>query len=88
LKARRQVSDLDVTSTPDRDTETSLKKTLASKIVAGDSCFVVMPFGAPIGTYYQNIYEPAIQKAGLRAVRLMLTFLVQERSLTKFGQDK
>ena len=60
---------LDVTSTPDRDTETSLKKTLATKIVAGDSCFVVMPFGAPIGSYYQNIYEPAIQKAGLRAVR-------------------
>jgi hypothetical protein len=60
---------LDVTSTPDRDTESSLKKTLATKIVAGDSCFVVMPFGAPIGSYFQNIYEPAIQKAGLRAVR-------------------
>jgi hypothetical protein len=60
---------LDVTSTPDRDTQTSLKKTLASKIAAGDSCFVVMPFGPPIGSYYQNIYEPAIQKAGLRAVR-------------------
>ncbi|SHG25902.1 hypothetical protein [Bradyrhizobium erythrophlei] len=60
---------LDVTLTPDRDTETSLKKTSAAKLVAGDSCFVVMPFGAPIGGYYQNIYEPAIQKAGLRAVR-------------------
>ena len=28
-----------------------------------------MPFAAPIGGYYQHIYEPAIQKAGLRAVR-------------------
>jgi len=60
---------LDVTLTPDRDTETSLKRTSAAKIVAGDSCFVVMPFGAPIGGYYQNIYEPAIQKAGLGGTR-------------------
>jgi hypothetical protein len=40
-----------------------------SKSLAGDSCFVVMPFALPIGDYYQKIYEPAIQKAGLRPVR-------------------
>jgi hypothetical protein len=39
------------------------------KITTGDTCFVVMPFGAPIGGYYQHVYEPAIQKAGLRPVR-------------------
>lgn len=61
---------LDVTSTPERDGTDNLKKlSVGAKIGAGDSCFVVMPFGAPIGSYYQNIYEPAIQKAGLRAVR-------------------
>lgn len=40
-----------------------------SKQSAGDSCFVVMPFAAPIGNYYQMVYEPAILKAGLRPVR-------------------
>src|SRR4030081_3280727 len=28
-----------------------------------------MPFAIPVGGYFQNIYEPAIQKAGLTAVR-------------------
>jgi len=60
---------LDVTSTPDRETVGELKKSAGVKIAAGDTCFVVMPFAAPVGGYFQNIYEPAIQKAGLRAVR-------------------
>jgi hypothetical protein len=60
---------LDVTSTPDRETVTELKRSAGPKIAAGDTCFVVMPFAAPVGGYFQNIYEPAIQKAGLRAVR-------------------
>ena len=34
-----------------------------------DTCFVMMPFKAPIGNYYSLIYEPAIQKAGLTPVR-------------------
>jgi hypothetical protein len=60
---------LDVTSTPDRETGVELKRSAGPKITAGDTCFVVMPFAPPIGGYFQNIYEPAIQKAGLRAVR-------------------
>lgn len=36
---------------------------------ANDTCFVVMPFAAPLGTHYSLIYEPAIRKAGLRPVR-------------------
>jgi len=39
------------------------------QIAAGDSCFIMMPFAAPIGDYYSKIYEPAIRKAGLRPVR-------------------
>jgi hypothetical protein len=39
------------------------------KIEEGDTCFVMMPFGEPIGGYYKSIYETAITKAGLRPVR-------------------
>lgn len=33
------------------------------------NCFVIMPFGALFNRYYQNIFVPAIQAAGLRPVR-------------------
>lgn len=39
------------------------------KIAAGDSCFVMMPFGAPIGDYYASVYKPAIEKAKLTPIR-------------------
>jgi hypothetical protein len=39
------------------------------KIDAGDTCFVMMPFVPPLGNYYSIVYEPAIHKAGLKAVR-------------------
>jgi len=39
------------------------------KVVAGDTCFVMMPFALPIGSYYEKIYAPAIEKAGLRPLR-------------------
>lgn len=42
---------------------------LAPARAGTSSCFVMMPFAEPIGTYYAKIYEPAIQKAGLRPVR-------------------
>jgi len=38
-------------------------------IGADDTCFVVMPFAEPHGSYYSKIYEPAIRKAGLKPVR-------------------
>lgn len=38
-------------------------------VATGDSCFVVMPFGTPIGDYYSSIYKPAIEKAKLAPVR-------------------
>ena len=48
----------------------TLKKLERSvKVDSGDSCFVMMPFASPLGEYYSKIYKPAIEKAGLRAVR-------------------
>ncbi len=40
-----------------------------SLISTGDSCFVVQPFSPPLGTYYEQIYKPAIEQCGLVAVR-------------------
>ena len=39
------------------------------KAVASDRCFVMMPYAPPHGDYYSKVYEPAIEKAGLTAVR-------------------
>jgi len=49
--------------------ETLKKLGKGLKIEEGDTCFVMMPFADPIGGYYKSIYEPAISKAGLRAIR-------------------
>ncbi len=38
-------------------------------IEATDTCFVMMPFSLPHSGYYESIYEPAIKKAGLKAMR-------------------
>ena len=47
-----------------------LKKLGASVTVkAGDSCFVMQPFVPPLGEYYEKIFKPAIEKAGLQPVR-------------------
>jgi hypothetical protein len=34
-----------------------------------DTCLVMMPFAEPHGAYYDQIYKPAIEKAGLRPMR-------------------
>lgn len=41
----------------------------ATNIGAHDTCFVMQPFAAPLGDYYEKIYKVAIEKAGLRAIR-------------------
>jgi hypothetical protein len=38
-------------------------------VQATDTCFVVMPFAEPQGSYYATIYQPAIEKAKLKALR-------------------
>ena len=44
-----------------------LEKT--TNVGANATCFVMQPFAAPLGDYYEKIYRPAIEKAGLRPVR-------------------
>lgn len=39
------------------------------KVGATDSCFVMMPFALPLGGYYESVYKPAIEKAGLQPMR-------------------
>ncbi|MBL0269339.1 MAG: hypothetical protein IPP99_11900 [Chitinophagaceae bacterium] len=52
------------------DTSSEIKKLSKSAAVSSsDSCFVMMPFAAPLGDYYSKIYEPAILKAGLTPIR-------------------
>jgi hypothetical protein len=51
----------------DSPTLKKLEKTV--KVAATDRCFVMMPFAAPLGGYYETVYKPAIEKAGLQAVR-------------------
>lgn len=41
----------------------------AVSVDAGDSCFVMMPFASPHGGYYDKVYKPAIEKAGLKPMR-------------------
>ena len=36
---------------------------------ANDTCFIMMPFAVPLGNYYEKVYKPAIEKAGLKPVR-------------------
>jgi hypothetical protein len=38
-------------------------------VQATDTCFVMMPFADPLGGYYATVYQPAIEKAKLKAVR-------------------
>lgn len=45
------------------------KTSAGAGVKSSDTCFVMMPFAAPIGNYYDLIYKPAIEKAGLTPVR-------------------
>jgi hypothetical protein len=52
------------------DTNSELRKlSRSATITSSDTCFVMMPFAAPLGDYYNKIYEPAIIKAGLNPIR-------------------
>jgi len=44
----------------------SLTKVAVAK---GTTCFVMQPFGGHLGTYYESIFRPAIEQAGLEPVR-------------------
>lgn len=38
-------------------------------VASGSTCFVMQPFGGHLGTYYEAIFKPAIEKAGLAPLR-------------------
>lgn len=38
-------------------------------VAAGSTCFIMQPFAAPLGGYYETIFRPAVEQAGLTAVR-------------------
>jgi len=61
--SERQDSNADATSETFKQLEKSVK------IKSEDSCFVMMPFKDPYGSYYEKIYKQAIEKAGLKPVR-------------------
>jgi hypothetical protein len=67
---KRRVIDISQGAGVEADTATTLKRLEKSVTVQqGDTCFVMMPFAEPIGSYYKKVYEQGIQKAGLRPVR-------------------
>ncbi len=67
---KRRVLDVSQGAGVDADTAGTLKRLEKSvTLQEGDSCFVMMPFAEPVGTYYRTIYEVAIKRAGLRPVR-------------------
>ncbi|MGH3116343.1 MAG: hypothetical protein ACRDQ2_04400 [Gaiellales bacterium] len=67
---KRRVVDVSQGAGIATETATSLPRLeKAVSVQQGDSCFVMMPFADPVGGYYKAIYEPAIQKAGLKPVR-------------------
>jgi hypothetical protein len=40
-----------------------------------NACFVIMPFGPPFDRYFKNVFVPAIEDAGLQAIRADSIFL-------------
>lgn len=56
-------------SSHDKVEETFKKLEKTAKVKSGETCFVMMPFADPIGSYYEKIYKPAIEKAGLKPIR-------------------
>lgn len=59
----------DEDSGPSKVKETFQKLEKSAKVRPEDTCFVMMPFSNPLGSYYEKIYKTAIEKAGLKPVR-------------------
>ncbi|MDY0746676.1 hypothetical protein SNE35_19340 [Paucibacter sp. R3-3] len=67
---KTRVIDFSSTTLPAGATTERMKKLERTvSVSSSDSCFVMQPFAAPLGGYYDLIYRPAIEKAGLRPVR-------------------
>lgn len=61
--------DADVGGSSTKAEEHLKKVSKGVSVESSDTCFVMMPFVDPLGSYYASIYEPAIKKAGIKAVR-------------------
>lgn len=69
-EGKYRVVDISHDTSEDIGTSATFKKLGRSvKIVSTDTCFVMMPFASPLGEYYEKIYKPAIEKAGLQPIR-------------------
>jgi hypothetical protein len=67
---KRRVLDVSESIETASDEEGALKtRSKSSGVKAGDTCFVMQPFKAPLGEYYAKVFVPAIEKAGLKPVR-------------------
>lgn len=67
---KQRVIDVSQELAPKGTSDNTIKKMgKAAKVDSEDSCFVIMPFADPIGSYYKSIYETAIQTAGMKAMR-------------------
>ena len=67
---RTRILDSALSVASEKDSSDYIQKISSGvSVKSGDSCFVMMPFGSPIGDYYSSIYKPAIEKANLIPVR-------------------
>lgn len=67
---RKRVLDVTGEISSDGPSSANLKRLEKEvSVTSGDTCFVMMPFGSPLGAYYEKVYKPAIEKTGLRPVR-------------------
>ena len=65
-----RVLDVSVDDTATAMPSERIKKLVrTANVTATDSCFVMQPFADPLGSYYEKVYKPAIEKAGLKPVR-------------------
>jgi len=56
-------------SAQEKAKETFKKLEKSAKVRTGDTCFVMIAFADPLGSYYEKVYKPAIEKAGLTPIR-------------------
>lgn len=52
-----------------RDSSASAPQRRSAAPSVEGTCFVMQPFGPPLGGYYDSIFKPAIEQTGLRPVR-------------------
>jgi hypothetical protein len=54
---------------PGGASQTTSRPAPPSKTPSNSTCFVMQPFAAPLGDYYESVFKPAINQAGLTPVR-------------------